>query len=190
MIFFASLIFIILIHELGHFWVANLCKCTVTQFGIGFGKTLFKKQIGDTLFKINIIPLGGYCALKDELTLSDDSTSFTNKTYWQQVAITMAGIFMNLLTGIPALLIGYNYSILWLWLFGYYSILIGLTNLLPIPALDGSFPIFLLFEKKLGKEKLYLMMNKVFGISFKILMILNLLCIPYMIYLLYKGVIL
>lgn len=189
MYFIISLIIIIVLHELGHFIAARLCDCGVEELALGFGKNIYSKKGGDTTYKINLILLGGYCKLQDELKFTDNPTAFTNKTYFQKVIITLAGVFVNVVTGLPAFLIGYHFNILWLWIFGYYSLIIGATNLIPIPALDGSIPIWLLFEKKLGKEKLYPLMEKVFGISFKILITINILCIPYLIYLWMKGLI-
>jgi len=75
-------------------------------------------------------------------------------------------------------------------IFGFYSVIIGLSNALPIPALDGSFWIVFLFEKKYGKKKCYEKVKRLFEVWFKWLMILNILSIPYLIYIIYKGQIL
>jgi len=84
-----------------------------------------------------------------------------------------------------------QYSIYWsffLFQFSLLSIVLGITNLIPIPALDGSYPFLVLLENKYGKKKGYALMKKINTICFKILMILNILCIPYAIYLFKKGV--
>lgn len=54
--------FLVFIHEAGHFIVAKLCKVRVHEFAIGFGKTLIKKQIGETVYALRLIPLGRICA--------------------------------------------------------------------------------------------------------------------------------
>lgn len=190
MIFLFSLILIILIHELGHFLAAKLFKCSVLEFAIGFGPTIFKKKIGQTVYKINILLLGGYVQLKDELTYTRSKYSFTNKTYVQKVIISYAGIAMNCWSAILA------YGIFLLTgnavfaIFGFYSVIIGLSNALPIPALDGSYPIAFLFEKKYGKKKCYEKIKHLFEGWFKWLMILNIVSLPYLVYIIYKGQIL
>jgi membrane-associated protease RseP (regulator of RpoE activity) len=182
-----SLIFIVVIHEAGHFIAAKLCKCGVEVFAVGFGKTLYEKRIGKTLYKLNLIPLGGYCKLKGELDFSKDPETFTNKRYSQKVFIALAGIIMNLITGIPAIYFGTHLGNNFLFAFGYYSIVIGLSNALPIPALDGSYPFWFLLEYSLGKEKTYKLMSKVFSISFIIILVLNIASIPLLIQLIQQG---
>ncbi len=56
------LIFSILVigHEYGHFLVAKACGMRVDEFGIGFGKRLFSWKRGETLYTINLVPIGGY----------------------------------------------------------------------------------------------------------------------------------
>jgi len=53
--------FLILIHELGHFLVAKLCKVKVNEFAIGFGPTIFKKQGKETKYALRLIPLRWFC---------------------------------------------------------------------------------------------------------------------------------
>ncbi len=53
--------FLILIHELGHFLVAKLCKVKVNEFAIGFGPTILKKQGKETKYAIRLIPLRWFC---------------------------------------------------------------------------------------------------------------------------------
>ena len=185
MILILSLIFIILFHELGHLIVAKLCGCKVNIFSVGFGKPFFAKKFGETTYQIAPILLGGYCALDSELTLSDSLNAFTNKRYTQKVFISLAGIFVNVVTGFSACMIGHWFHNFPIFAFGYYSILIGLSNGIPIPALDGSYPIIFLFEKLWGKEKTYRIWGNIVAEFFKWLMILNILSLPYLGYLLY-----
>lgn len=187
MIFLTSLIFIIFLHELGHLVVAKWCKCGVKTFSVGFGKALWSKKIKGTVYQIAPILLGGYCELEGELIYSRSSKAFTNKTYSQKLMIALAGILVNVVTGGIGFMLGMLLKNHWLVGFGYYSILIGLTNLLPLPSLDGSYPLFFLLEKKMGKKKAYQLMQKVFHISFIIINILNILSIPLLIYYIYKG---
>lgn len=190
MILFPSLILIIVLHELGHLWAAKLCKCGVTRFSIGFGKPLFKFMWNNTSYEIAPILLGGFCSLKGELEYSRSKYAFTNKSYSQKLFISFAGVLMNVITGLLSyyfFTISYN---LVFFLFAFYSITIGLSNLLPIPCLDGSFWIAFLFEKKLGKKKLYGILKSLFSKWFKWLTIINVVTLPYLGWLIYKGQIL
>ncbi len=93
----AVLLFGIMIfpHELGHFFVAKLCQVQVNQFSLGFGPAIFKKQKGETLYAIRIIPLGGYCAMEGENEETENPRAFNNKTWWQKILVLLAGSAMN-----------------------------------------------------------------------------------------------
>ena len=95
----------IAVHELGHFMVAKACKVRVDEFSIGMGPAIFKKQKGETLYSLRLIPMGGYCAMAGEDESSDDPAAFTNKKPWQRVLILMAGSFMNFMMGLVIVLI-------------------------------------------------------------------------------------
>ncbi len=58
--------FMILIHEFGHYAVAKLLGVRVEQFAIGFGKRLIGFRKGETDYRINAIPLGGYVKMSGE----------------------------------------------------------------------------------------------------------------------------
>ncbi|RIJ70228.1 RIP metalloprotease [Nakamurella silvestris] len=60
LLFMVGLIFSIAWHELGHLTFAKLFKVRTTQYMVGFGKTLWSKQVGETEYGVKAIPLGGY----------------------------------------------------------------------------------------------------------------------------------
>lgn len=62
----AILIFGVLIatHELGHFATAKLLGVKVNEFSVGMGPAIWKKQRGNTLYSVRILPIGGYCAME------------------------------------------------------------------------------------------------------------------------------
>lgn len=51
---------LVFVHELGHFLVAKMNGIAVVEFSIGFGRKIFKRRIGETIYSIGILPLGGY----------------------------------------------------------------------------------------------------------------------------------
>lgn len=94
---------LIFLHELGHFAAARFFGVKVEVFSIGFGRKLLSRKIGDTVWSISAIPLGGYVRMKgqddsDPTKVSYDSDSYTTKTPWQRIVILLAGPFANFLT--------------------------------------------------------------------------------------------
>ena len=51
---------LITVHEFGHFITAKMTGMRVDEFAIGFGPNIFQKKVGETLYSLRIIPLGGY----------------------------------------------------------------------------------------------------------------------------------
>ena len=108
-IIFAILLFSILIfvHELGHFVAAKLSGVQVNEFSMFMGPALFKKQVGETLYTIRCIPLGGYCAMEGEDEDTDNPRSFQKAAWWKRLIILVAGAAMNFVFGLLMLLIVY-----------------------------------------------------------------------------------
>lgn len=101
----AILIFGLLIatHELGHFTAAKLSNVKVTEFAIGMGPALWKKQRGETLYALRAFPIGGYCAMEED-EQSEDPRAFSNQVWWKRLIILIAGAAMNFITGFIILL--------------------------------------------------------------------------------------
>ena len=101
-ILFAILLFSILIfiHELGHFVAAKLSGVQVNEFSIFMGPALWKKQVGETLYAIRLIPIGGYCAMEGEDGGSDNPRSFDKAAWWKKLIILVAGAAMNFVIGV------------------------------------------------------------------------------------------
>ena len=57
---------LILIHELGHFFVARWCGVGVERFSIGFGPVLFRWRGKETEYCLSAIPMGGYVKMMGE----------------------------------------------------------------------------------------------------------------------------
>ena len=95
----AIILFCVLIfpHELGHFVCAKLCKVQVNEFALGMGPAIFKRQKGETLYALRLIPIGGYCAMEGENEESENPRAFNNKKAWQKIVVLVAGSFMNVL---------------------------------------------------------------------------------------------
>ena len=98
--------FMILIHEFGHYAVAKLLGVRVEQFAIGFGKRLFGFRKGDTDYRINALPLGGYVKMSGENPMderSGDPGEFMSHPRWHRFLIAIAGPGMNILFAVGLL---------------------------------------------------------------------------------------
>jgi regulator of sigma E protease len=98
--------FMILIHEFGHYAVAKLLGVRVEQFAIGFGKRLIGFRRGETDYRINAIPLGGYVKMSGENPMdqhTDDPREFLNHSRWHRFLIAIAGPAMNIVLAVVLL---------------------------------------------------------------------------------------
>lgn len=104
--------FVIAFHEFGHFIFGKLFGVSIPEFSIGFGPRLISKKIGDTIFSLSLVPVGGYVAAETGDPIDPKPNTIEAKPYWQKMSIIGGGIFFNLifayaiffglsLTGIP-----------------------------------------------------------------------------------------
>jgi regulator of sigma E protease len=106
----AVLGFMILIHEFGHFAVAKWLGVRVEQFAIGFGKRLIGFRRGETDYRINAIPLGGYVKMSGENPMDDrtgDPREFLSHPRWHRFLIAIAGPAMNIMLAVVLLTLVY-----------------------------------------------------------------------------------
>lgn len=108
-VLFAILLFSVLIfvHELGHFVAAKLSGVQVNEFSMFMGPALWKKQVGETLYAIRMIPIGGYCAMEGEDGGSDNPRSFDKAAWWKRLIILAAGAAMNFIVGVALMVVVY-----------------------------------------------------------------------------------
>lgn len=106
-ILFAILLFSVLIfvHELGHFAAAKWSGVQVNEFSLFMGPAIWKKQVGETLYTIRTIPIGGYCAMEGEDGGSDNPRSFDKAAWWKRLIILVAGAAMNFIAGVVLMVI-------------------------------------------------------------------------------------
>src|ERR1700736_1726904 len=118
-VFLVMLSVLVVLHEYGHFLVARRAGVRVTDFAVGFGPTLLKwtSPRSGTHYRINALPLGGYCQMKGEDGKSSeaeqqrefrsgevfDHDNFQAKTTLQRLAIVLAGPVANFIVAIAIL---------------------------------------------------------------------------------------
>lgn len=106
---------IVAVHEFGHFISARMVGIPVKEFSIGFGPKLigWKSKKHDTLFKISLLPLGGYCMYYgetasdmeagkegEEVYAANDPRLYNNHSVWKRMFTVLAGPFMNFVLAI------------------------------------------------------------------------------------------
>ncbi len=94
-IVFATIVFV---HEFGHFITARKSGMNVEEFGFGFPPRLFSIKRGQTVYSLNLIPLGGFVKIKGENGEDNDSSdSFSAKSIPRRAITLAAGVLANVL---------------------------------------------------------------------------------------------
>ena len=92
---------LVIIHELGHFWVAKRNGVKPEEFGVFFPPRLWKKRMkGGWDFSVNLLPLGGFVKLKGEHDSDTAKGSFGAATDRAKAKIMLAGVALNLVTAL------------------------------------------------------------------------------------------
>jgi len=115
----ASFVGAMLIHELGHLLVARACGVPAPELGLGWGRRLFGAKVAGVEFKLHALPIGAYVRL--------DVAELQRRPLGQQVAVLLAGVFVNL--GAAALTPGTWFSLV--------NYVLAATNLMPFYQQDG-----------------------------------------------------
>jgi regulator of sigma E protease len=109
---------LVVVHELGHFLVAKKLGIKVEEFGIGFPPRAWSKKIGETVYSVNWLPVGGFVKLfgedaagggkvgvqssklKVESSGDDVERAFYARPLWQRMVVVTAGVIMNVILAI------------------------------------------------------------------------------------------
>ncbi|MEO5646910.1 MAG: RIP metalloprotease RseP [Chitinophagaceae bacterium] len=104
----ASLSILVVMHEFGHYITAKWFKCRVEKFYLFFDPwfSIAKKKIGETVYGIGWLPLGGYVKIagmvdesmdKEQLKQPPQPWEFRSKPAWQRLIIMLGGVTVNVL---------------------------------------------------------------------------------------------
>jgi len=112
-IFLLILSLLVLVHEFGHFFAAKKQGILVEEFGFGYPPRLLSIKIGETVYSLNLIPLGGFVKVygeeyQEKISKKLSSRSFSHKKPWQKALVLVAGILGNFFLG--WLLISYLFT--------------------------------------------------------------------------------
>lgn len=103
-----ALSILVILHEFGHYITARWFKCRVEKFFLFFDPwfSLVKKKVGDTVYGIGWLPLGGYVKISGMIDESMDKEAmkqppkeweFRSKPAWQRLIVMLGGVIMNVL---------------------------------------------------------------------------------------------
>ncbi len=99
-----TLAVLVLSHEFGHFYTAKRFGIKVLEFGFGLPPKIWGKMIGETIYSLNWLPIGGFVRLygEDETNkeILNDKKSFAAHPVWQRIVVVVAGVIMNLLLAV------------------------------------------------------------------------------------------
>jgi regulator of sigma E protease len=106
-------IFLIIMHEFGHFSAAKAVGMRVERFALFFPPLIFKKKIGETEYGIGAVPLGGYVKISGMSPAEDLPDEVRTRAYyaqpvWKRIVVIAAGPAMNLLIAFVVLFVFYS----------------------------------------------------------------------------------
>ncbi len=99
-IFVLALSVLVLVHEFGHFYAAKKTGVKVEEFGLGLPPRIIGKKIGETVYSLNWLPIGGFCKLYGEDGDGKGTEAFNHKKPWQKLLIVLGGVLMNLVLAV------------------------------------------------------------------------------------------
>lgn len=107
----AVLLFMVTIHEFGHYVAGKKLGFKINEFAIGFGPAIFKRNMkSGELFSVRALPLGGYCAFEGEDEESDSDKAFEKQASWKRMIVLLAGAFMNFFVTVLIVILTYSVS--------------------------------------------------------------------------------
>ena len=95
--------FMITVHEFGHFLAGRILKFQINEFAVGMGpKLLSKKGKDGTTYSLRALPFGGFCAFEGENEEGEESNprAFNNQKPWKRIIVLISGALFNFISAI------------------------------------------------------------------------------------------
>ena len=114
-----SLTAALVLHELGHFFAARVCKVRISQAGFGWGPKLFGFRVNGVEYQLRLLPLGAYVRM--------DMSALQQRPLLDQLFVLLAGIGVNFILA----------AVTWGSFFATLNLVLALGNLFPLYQQDG-----------------------------------------------------
>lgn len=108
-----------IVHELGHMFVARRCNVHTSEIGLGIGPRLFGFRLGGLRLSLRAFPVGSFVLL--------DGSALEDRSVQKQLWVHLGGIILNVIVGLA------SYGTV----FGWMNLLLAGGNLLPLYQHDG-----------------------------------------------------
>lgn len=115
----SSFVIALIVHELGHFVAAGICRVKVVEAGFGWGPKLISKRVLSVHYYLRLLPFGAYVRM--------DMAALQRRPLIQQLFVLLAGIGVNLILAVVA----------WGSFFGALNLVLAVSNLFPLYQHDG-----------------------------------------------------
>ncbi len=111
--FIVILSILVFVHEFGHFIVAKKTGMKIEEFGFGYPPRLWGKKIGETIYSINTLPIGGFVKilgeeLGEKVAETEKEKTFYSKSKKARTAVLLAGVLMNFFLAVVAFSVIYT----------------------------------------------------------------------------------
>ncbi|MDO8620686.1 MAG: M50 family metallopeptidase [Candidatus Levybacteria bacterium] len=151
LVFILILSVLVLIHEAGHFFMAKKFGIKVEEFGFGLPPRIFGKKIGETIYSLNWLPIGGFVKLYGEddagagrvknsklkIKSGNIGRAFFARPAWQRAMVIGAGVAMNFLLAV--VIISYLFGVVGVGIPGNKVIVAGVAK--DAPAYKAGFMV-------------------------------------------------
>lgn len=116
---FVILMFMILVHETGHYTAGKILKFKINEFAVGMGpKILSHKKKNGEVVSLRLLPLGGFCAFEGEDGESSTEGAFNAQAPWKRLIVLFSGAFFNFVSAV----------LICVFLFGVYGETVAQVN--------------------------------------------------------------
>jgi membrane-associated protease RseP (regulator of RpoE activity) len=113
LLFVVAILFVVVVHESGHFFFAKAFKIKVEEFFVGFGPRLWSFRRGETEYGVKALPFGGYVRIAgmnpfQEVPPEEFPRTFGAKPIWQRAIVIAAGPLTHFFLAVALLAVFYS----------------------------------------------------------------------------------
>jgi regulator of sigma E protease len=103
LLFVGTILFLVGIHEGGHFLAAKGLGIAVEEFALGFGPPVWARQRGETRYSVRIFPLGGFVRLAGESEAATEvpfERTYYGQPAWKRFVLSLCGPLANVVLAV------------------------------------------------------------------------------------------